>query len=146
MKGGELRKVLIAISDMAIINKQFEPFNLLKNALKNNGVKLFKSKNGLCPDFSKTPKYLAKGKVIEGGNIVKIKITPGKRNIDIRNAWKKSNFNKIDFKDYTWHHIDDYNPITEECTMQLVERQIHEWSYPHTGAVAQLLKYLEIFN
>ncbi|WP_093670794.1 HNH endonuclease [Tenacibaculum sp. MAR_2009_124] len=34
---------------------------------------------------------------------------------------------------YTWHHMDDYDPITGECTMQLVNKKLHEWSCPHKG-------------
>ena len=131
---------------MAKINAKFKPFDLEKLALKKRGIKLFLSKNGLCPDFAKTPKYLAKGKVIEGGNVVKIKLTPGNRSKDIRAAWKKTKFNKYELIDYTWHHLDDFDPLTGECTMQLVERQIHEWCYPHVGAFAQFIKYLKLIK
>ncbi|UPQ78119.1 HNH endonuclease [Flavobacterium azooxidireducens] len=36
---------------------------------------------------------------------------------------------------YTWHHLDDYDPITNTCTMQLVEMNIHRACSSHIGAV-----------
>ncbi|MBY0349159.1 MAG: HNH endonuclease [Hydrotalea flava] len=42
---------------------------------------------------------------------------------------------------YTWHHLDDFNPSTGECTMQLVKTDIHNMCKPHTGAVRQWENY-----
>lgn len=40
-------------------------------------------------------------------------------------------------EDYTWHHLDDYNPATNTGTMQLIETGAHEATYPHNGGVKQ---------
>ena len=39
--------------------------------------------------------------------------------------------------DYTWHHLDDYNPRTNTGTLQLVRTDAHEATYPHNGGVKQ---------
>jgi TANFOR domain-containing protein len=38
---------------------------------------------------------------------------------------------------YTWHHLDDFNPATGKCTMQLVKSTEHQKCRPHTGGVKQ---------
>jgi hypothetical protein len=42
---------------------------------------------------------------------------------------------------YTWHHLDDFDPKTGECTMQLVKSSEHIKSLPHTGSVNQYEKF-----
>jgi len=42
---------------------------------------------------------------------------------------------------YTWHHVDDYDPVTNTSTMQLVETSAHEATYPHKGSVSQFEKH-----
>jgi hypothetical protein len=48
-------------------------------------------------------------------------------------------------KNNTWHHLDDFNPITGECTMQLVESSVHQGlgvqGMAHSGSVAQWKSY-----
>lgn len=41
---------------------------------------------------------------------------------------------------YTWHHLDDYNPVDNTGTMQLIKREAHEATYPHVGGVSQYEK------
>jgi len=41
---------------------------------------------------------------------------------------------------YTWHHLDDYDPLTNTGTMQLIKRSTHEMNYPHDGGVKQYEK------
>jgi hypothetical protein len=41
---------------------------------------------------------------------------------------------------YSWHHL-DYDPVTGEGTLQLVEQAAHEATYPHAGGVAQYRAY-----
>jgi RHS repeat-associated protein len=41
---------------------------------------------------------------------------------------------------YTWHHLDDYDPNSNTGTMQLVNRDAHEATYPHVGGVSQYEK------
>ncbi|WP_431222841.1 HNH endonuclease [Serratia sp. L9] len=39
-------------------------------------------------------------------------------------------------KGYVWHHLDDYNPVTNTGTMQLVQQKAHS-GIPHVGGVSQ---------
>ena len=65
-------------------------------------------------------------------------------------AMKEAGFNGTttpkgpDGENYTWHHLDDYDPVTGESTMQLVRRTDHEGSLPHTGSVRQKENYTGI--
>ncbi|NBL66086.1 hypothetical protein GV828_12845 [Flavobacterium sp. NST-5] len=119
--------------------KGSKKFNPSKKALKEIGVELPISKNGkgLSVDFANT-KYLypAKGKQ---KNIVRIKLT-GDDNLDIKLANKLAGFIKRPLK-YTWHHLDDYDPVTNTCTMQLVETIIHIKCNPHIGAVKMIEEF-----
>lgn len=95
------------------------------------------TKNG-GPDFAGTP-YLYPTK--EGQkNIVKIKMT-GDRQKDFKAANEKAGFpdagRKSPHEDYTWHHLDDYDPSKGTCTMQLVEKEAHKATYPHKGSCSQ---------
>ena len=84
----------------------------------------------------------------DGINTVKIQMTGGrygdfKAANDIAgytgisgNATGKSHPNG-----YTWHHLDDYNPSTNESTMQLVKTDAHEATFPHSGSVSQFEKH-----
>ena len=40
---------------------------------------------------------------------------------------------------YVWHHMDDFDPLTGECTMQLVKSNAHTSieGMAHSGSVAQ---------
>lgn len=72
-------------------------------------------------------------------NIVNIKLTGSYRR-DFALANEQAGFSKIptvgDTK-YTWHHIDDFNPITGRATLELVERDAHKATTPHKGSVQQ---------
>jgi hypothetical protein len=94
-------------------------FNPEKPALKELGIKLPKSKNGLSVDFANT-EYLYKT-VGEEKNIVTIKLT-GKRRLDDKLAYELSGINLTDDieKGFTWHHLDDYNPTARICNKSLV--------------------------
>ena len=121
-------------------------FNPNKPALQKLGVRLFKSKNGLSVDFSKTPKYLYGGKHSKQ-SVVKIKLK-GSRKKDFDAAWKKTGLNNEQIKEldklYTWHHMDDFDPVTGEATLQLVETFIHGKSRPHLGSVKQIEDFFNI--
>jgi hypothetical protein len=39
-------------------------------------------------------------------------------------------------QDYTWHHVEDWDPLTNLGTMQLVESAVHD-STRHSGGVAK---------
>ena len=76
--------------------------------------------------------------------IVPIKMT-GARGADFTAAFDKAKIpkrmRKEIRKNYTWHHYDDFDPTTGECTMQLVLRKAHQATYPHKGFVAQYEKF-----
>ena len=46
-------------------------------------------------------------------------------------------------KDYVWHHMDDFDPITGECTMQLIRGNVYTRipGMAHSGSVAQWKNY-----
>lgn len=114
-------------------------FNPSKKALSELGIKLKKSKVGLSVDFSDTPYlYPVTG---EQKNIVKVKLT-GTRWFDDKLAYELSGIKKN--KNYTWHHLDDYDPITGTCTMQLVDLDIHVKTYPHYGSVELVKQFFNI--
>ena len=114
-------------------------FDTNKQALKLNSIVIKRSKNGLVPDFSKTPEFLYKGDIRYGK--IKIKLT-GVDSQDFKAANEIAKLSKKP-KRYTWHHMDDFDPITGECTMQLVKSSIHTLTYPHKGG-AKI--WTEIFN
>ena len=109
------------------------------------------SANKLTPDFSGNPDWLYP---ITGNqkNIVKIKLT-GKRNgvggdFDLANKAAKLEglipSGKWKPDGYTWHHMDDFDPITGESTLQLVKTLDHQGSTPHVGSAAQWSNYYGI--
>ncbi len=108
------------------------------------------SDNLLAPDFAKGPNaqtwlYPVTG---EEKNIVRIKLT-GKRLDGLETDFHKANIAaKIPYSrtgyapdGYTWHHMDDFDPISGECTMQLVKQDVHGSTFPHTGSPAQYTDY-----
>lgn len=98
------------------------------------GIKM--TPNGLGPDFAGT-KYLKTDLAPGQKNIVKIKLT-GYRYDDFKEANRLAGFKGAKPpKDYTWHHLADYDPATGEATMQLVETGAHEATYTHKGSAWQ---------
>jgi A nuclease of the HNH/ENDO VII superfamily with conserved WHH/Fibronectin type III domain len=103
------------------------------------------SANKLAPDFATTSHlYPVTG---NQKSIVRIKMT-GKRagpNSDFALANQKSgipvNAGENAPNGYTWHHLDDFDPKTGECTLQLVKTLEHSKSLPHTGSAGQYAKY-----
>ncbi|WP_299132981.1 HNH endonuclease [uncultured Tenacibaculum sp.] len=111
------------------IIKNSNKFDEYKDALNSRNIFVSKSKRGLVPDYLSVPEYLYKGDIKYGK--VKIKLT-GVDAQDFKAANKKVSLKKKP-SGYVWHHMDDYDPITGECTMQLVNKKLHEWSCPHKG-------------
>ena len=66
---------------------------------------------------------------------MKIKAT-GNRNKDFKLANESFGLSKTP-KDYTWHHLDDFNVSTGELSLELVETDIHNLIKPHSGGCAQ---------
>jgi A nuclease of the HNH/ENDO VII superfamily with conserved WHH len=122
------------------LSKNKTAFNPEKVALKDLGIKLPKSKNGLSVDFANT-EYLYKT-VGEEKNILTIKLT-GDEVLDKKLANELAGLKRKP-DDYTWHHLDDYNPNKGTCTMQLVDSKILQKTYPHYGAVKMIEDFLGI--
>ena len=109
------------------------------------------SANKLVPDFS-TTQYMHP---LNQGQTIKIKMS-GKRNgstgdFALANAeMKKISPNFVKPQGYTWHHLDDFNPVTGECTMQLVESSAHQGAgvtgMQHSGSVEQWKSYYGTSN
>jgi RHS repeat-associated protein len=76
-------------------------------------------------------------------NIVTIKMQ-GSRGRDFTQAFKEAGISKKAATDYTWHHVDDFNPKTGTTTMQLVKTTAHEATFPHGGSVAQYEKHFKV--
>lgn len=90
------------------------------------------------PTFEGTP-YLYPVTGVQK-NIVRITLQ-GSRYLDYKEANKLSGV-KVESGQsapdgYTWHHRDDYDPITKEAMMELVQRDAHEATYSHKGSVKQ---------
>jgi RHS repeat-associated protein len=101
------------------------------------GIKVTEKGN---PDFSESDYLYPAGPDQE--NIVEIELT-GNRYFDKKKANKKANIDPPSRspEGYTWHHLDDYDPDTGTATMQLVDQNAHEATYPHKGAAGQYSDY-----
>ena len=118
-------------------SKRYNPNKpALKDKFKKLSIYIPPSKLGFVPDFQNTPFIFKKNNVQA---IIKIKIDGSKK--DFTSAYKSLkkiiNIDNEDFSNYTWHHMDDYDPLTKECSLQLVERKWHEATYPHFGGAGQ---------
>jgi hypothetical protein len=91
-------------------------------------------------DFAHSPDLFP---VAEGQkNIVRIEYT-GTHARDYGAANRAAGFGDTQKapRNYTWHHLDDYDPITNTGTMQLVRSNTHKATYPHFGGVAQYQRH-----
>ncbi len=129
----KIRQIIYALKNK-IPPKVFDPN---KKALQDLGIKLPRSKNGLSVDFEGTP-YLYPITANQK-NIVKIKMT-GSRRLDGKLANRLAGFESQP-TNFTWHHLDDYDPFTNTCTMQLVKDKIHIKCNPHYGGVEVVKQY-----
>lgn len=103
--------------------------------------------NGLAPDFKKAPKHLF-GQRTDFGEIT-IKMTGSRKHDEkaaIAKAIEKGLIDKPDDipDHYTWHHLDDFNPETGECTMQLIPTIMHNEIGDHVGSVAIWKRFYEV--
>ncbi len=76
-------------------------------------------------------------------NIVEITLQ-GARGRDFTEAYKLAGINEADAWQYTWHHLDDFDPETGKATMQLVTTDAHVASFPHKGSVSQFEKHFGV--
>ncbi|CAL2079835.1 HNH endonuclease [Tenacibaculum sp. 190524A05c] len=149
----EIRKEFKDVLKVAVVSdsKRFDPLKKALSKFRAKGIKIKKSGlkggvekgRGLVPDFLHNPEFLFNSDKKFGK--IKIKVTgvdsddfrlcneavekfmPGFTKKYVPNGKNKPN-------KYTWHHMDDYDPITGECTMQLVKTKIHTKCFPHKGA------------
>ena len=112
-----------------------------KRAERKGYVGIKSTKNGGV-DFRGTD-YVYK-RIKGGETIVDIEMS-GSRRGDVARAFDAANISPYMRKyiqmNYTWHHLDNFDPLTNRCTMQLVLNEAHVATYPHIGAVAQYEKY-----
>ncbi len=70
----------------------------------------------------------------------------GNREDDFKEAFRLSGINPDMAKDYTWHHLDNFNSSNGECTMQLIKTTAHKASLPHQGSVKEFTEFFNIKN
>ena len=116
------------------------------NARMYLGLDIEASARGFAPDYTSLAETIHLGKpVIYNGDRafagVKIKMT-GIRSADDALANAATGLGKKP-RGYTWHHLDDFDPVTGECTMQLVAETVHMKiiTLPD-GSKVKLLDYL----
>lgn len=68
----------------------------------------------------------------------------GTRDRDFTEAFKLAGISKSESTGYTWHHVDDFDPVTGMTTMQLVKTSAHEATFPHKGSVSQFEKHFGV--
>lgn len=131
-------------------------YNRAYKQSQNLDIDVGVSQNRLVPDYSvdmagaPSTQYLYPQDLLPAGKspVVKIKMT-GKRtglNGDFHEANKAAGISGTKAPgegEYVWHHLDDFNPETGECTMQLVKSTAHTniSSMAHSGSVAQWKAY-----
>lgn len=96
------------------------------------------------PDFLSSP-FLYSGS-LTNTPITTIRLT-GSRSLDFKAAFRAIGITdpkkiKVILKNHTWHHLDDLDPHTLECTMQLITKTGHRATYPHYGSCKQLVELL----
>ncbi|WP_059245536.1 RHS repeat-associated core domain-containing protein [Escherichia albertii] len=61
----------------------------------------------------------------------------GDYEVDYQRANARAGLNQVSTpRGYVWHHLDDYDPVTNTGTMQLIEKQAHS-GISHNGGVSQ---------
>lgn len=50
--------------------------------------------------------------------------------VDFTQAYKEAGISAKDAKNYTWHHVADFDPTTGKAIMQLVKTQTHINAFP----------------
>jgi Possible hemagglutinin (DUF637)/A nuclease of the HNH/ENDO VII superfamily with conserved WHH/Hemagglutinin repeat len=100
-----------------------------------SGIKV--SENG-NPDFSGS-RYLYETSTDR--NIVTIELQ-GSRYQDFKLANELAGFPGAKAPpNFTWHHLDDFDPLTGTSTIQLIEQGAHKATYSHYGSVRQYEQY-----
>lgn len=72
-------------------------------------------------------------------SVVKIELT-GSRRDDYKRANELGGFIETPER-YMWHHVDDFDPKIGMATLELVKKDAHRATLPHSGSVAQWEKF-----
>ena len=89
------------------------------------------------PTFAATKHlYPAAG---EQRSVVRIKLTGSRKN-DSGLANKEGKFAETP-EGYRWHHVDDFDPLSGEATLELVSEKAHSATLRHVGSVGQYAKH-----
>jgi len=72
-------------------------------------------------------------------SVVRIGLT-GSRRTDEELANEAGGFAETP-EGYAWHHVDDFNPQSGMSSLELIDKEAHKATYPHTGSVAQYEKH-----
>ncbi|MBC8054717.1 MAG: HNH endonuclease [Sphingobacteriaceae bacterium] len=129
-----------------------------KKAKQAVNIDIPASFRGLAPDYDTIKDILFKGNPViykfkDAYGILKIKYS-SVRDIDFRLAYEKLGMSTDDIKKiedlYVWHHLDDWDPVSGEGTMQLVLKSLHnstgyDNALNHTGGVALWKWYYLIY-
>ena len=68
----------------------------------------------------------------------------GSRGRDFTATFKEAGITKAQAKNYTWHHVDDFDVKTGKTTMQLVKTDGLHRSTSHSGSVSQFEKRFKV--
>lgn len=117
-----LQSVIIALQDSRYV------YNA-KRATSRTGIDVPASFNGLSPDYRGVTESVYNTFDIIYANSkknadIKIELT-GIRSYDEQVANEVAGIVGGTPELYVWHHLDDFNPVTGTCTMQLVLKEFH---------------------
>jgi len=102
------------------------------------------SVTGLSPDYGIADEILYLGDRFYGN--IRIVLT-GVRDVDFNLANAKAGITGGVPTGYVWHHLDDFDPVTREGTLQLIKREYHlqtiygKGTVKHIGGVALWEKF-----
>lgn len=145
--GGTVKGVTSVKQAQTAVDKTAFDYNTKRDPVgtgeKHGLENLKRTKNGGV-DFSESD-YIMR---TDDGQPVEVKIkSTGNRKKDYLEAEKilKEQGMDTDFKslrtgktkEYVWHHVDDYNALTNETTLQFVEVEAHQGVGQHTGSAKQ---------
>ena len=121
----------------ALNDVKADSFDEAADYLLSLGFDVQKSDFGMSPDFRLSSKdFVYQSSTGKTFLHRKIKMT-GSRELDYKAAievYAQDGLDPSDLAGFTWHHLDDFDPETGTCTMQLVKFVFHD-SIEHTGAV-----------
>ena len=89
------------------------------------------------PTFEETPYMYPAGT----GQKSRVNITlTGSRSADFAAANEAGGFSEQP-DNYTWHHVDDFDQSSGQSSMELVQSDAHQATFPHKGSAGQYQDY-----